>query len=189
MRLKTKWHKTAKPKTATQIASVVAFIIWRVTEETVTHIQRDKFTIATQAQAFAMIAEFLAFFIQLADRVAYQRLSEEQRPAFIQALAKRLGEILEDNQITRLGPPGEESYPTRFVNLLNGRLADYAMFGYTEEPDFPPLRYLGNRIMEVMDKKDQSWIIDQIIEIEAPEAIKNVLKGLRDMLVAENIAV
>lgn len=188
MRLKTKWHQSAKPKTAQQIASVVAFIMWRVAEETVTHIQKDKFEIASQQQAFTMISEFLAFFVQLADRVAYQRLSEEQRPAFIQALAKRLGEILEDNQLARLGPPGTESYPARFVALLNSRLDDYATFAYTEEPDFPPLRYLGNRIMDVMGKKDQSWIIDQIIEIEAPEAIKNVLKGLRDMLVADQIA-
>lgn len=188
MRLKTQWHRSAKPKTAGQIASVVAFIIWRVTEETVTHIQRDKFEITSQEQAFAMIAEFLAFFVQLADRIAYQRLNEEQRPAFIQALAKRLGEIFEDNRTARISSTEQESRPTDFIALLNDRLNDYATFTYTEYPDFPPLRYLGNRIMDVMDKKDQPWIIDQIIEIEAPEAVKNVLKGLRDMLVADQIA-
>jgi len=189
MRVKTQWHKSAKPKSVAQVASVVALIMWRVAEETVTHIQQDKFEIASQQQAFAMIAEFLAFFIQLGDRVAYQRLGEELRPAFIQALAKRLGETLEDNQLPRLGPPFDESYPARFVALLNSRLADYATFDYAEEPDFLTLRYLGNRIMDVMDRKDQSWIIDQIIEIEAPEAVKNVLKGLRDLLVAEQITI
>jgi hypothetical protein len=64
----------------------------------------------------------------------------------------------------------------------------YALFDYAEEPDYSTLRYLGNRIMELMGKQDQSWIIDQIIEIEAPEAVKNVLKGLRDTLVVDSIA-
>jgi hypothetical protein len=189
MRVKSKWHKTDKPKTPQQVASVIAFIIWRVTEETVTHIQKDKFEIASQQQAFDMIGEFLAFFVQLTDRVAYLRLGGELRAPVVQAVAKRLGEILEDNQLARLGSPGEESYPARFVKLLNERLTDYATFDYAEEPDFPTLRYLGNRIMDLMGKGDQSWIIDQIIEIEAPEAIKNVLKGLRDTLVADSIAI
>ena len=55
MRVKTQWHKDDKPKTPQQVASVIALIIWRVTEETVTHIQKDKFEIASQQQAFDMI--------------------------------------------------------------------------------------------------------------------------------------
>ena len=188
MRVKSKWHKTDKPKTPQQVASVIAFIIWRVTEETVTHIQKDKFEIASNQQAFAMIEEFLAFFIQLTDRVAYMRLGGDLRGPVVQATAKRLAEILEENQLIRLGPPGEQSYQARFIALLNGRLGDYAMFDYADEPDYPTLRYLGNRIMDLMPKQDQSWIIDQIIEIEAPEAIKNVLKGLRDTLDPDSIA-
>lgn len=188
MRVKSQWHKTDKPKTPQQVASVIAFIIWRVTEETVTHIQQDKFEIASQQQAFDMIAEFLAFFIQLTDRVAYMRLGGDLRAPVVQATAKRLAEILEENQLIRFGAPVGESYQTRFIALLNARLGDYALFDYADEPDYPTLRYLGNRIMELMPKQDQSWIIDQIIGIEAPEAIKNVLKGLRDTLVADSIA-
>jgi hypothetical protein len=41
MRIKSQWHKDDKQKTVQQVASVIAFIIWRVTEETVTHIQQD----------------------------------------------------------------------------------------------------------------------------------------------------
>ncbi len=188
MRIKSQWHKGDKPKTVQQVASVIAFIIWRVTEETVTHIQKDKFEIASQQQAFDMIGEFLAFFVQLTDRVAYLRLGGELRAPVVQAVAKRLGEILEDNQLARFGPPEDADYRTRFVGLLNARLGDYALFDYAEEPDYSTLRYLGNRIMELMGKQDQSWIIDQIIEIEAPEAVKNVLKGLRDTLVVDSIA-
>lgn len=188
MRVKSKWHKTDKPKTPQQIASVIAFIIWRVSEETVTHIQKDKFEIASAQQGFDMIIEFLAFFIQLTDRVAYMRLGGDLRAPVVQATAKRLAEILEDNQLARFGTPAGESYQTRFINLLNTRLADYAMFDYADEPDYPTLRYLGNRIMELMPKQEQSWIIDQVIGIEAPEAIKNVMKGLRDTLVVDNIA-
>jgi hypothetical protein len=188
MRVKTQWHKGDKPRTVPQVASVIALIIWRVTEETLTHIQQDKFEIASQQQAFAMVSEFLAFFVQLTDRVAYLRLGGELRAPLVQAVAKRLGEILEENQLLRLGPPEGEGYRARFVTLLNERLSDYALFDYAEEPDYATLRYLSNRIMELMDKRDQSWIIDQITEIEAPEAVKNVLKGLRDTLVPDSIA-
>lgn len=186
MRVKAQWHKTDKPKTPQQIASVAAFIIWRVTEETLTHIQKERFEIASQPQAFGMMAEFLAFFVQLVDRVAYLRLGSEQRAPVVQAVAKRLAEILEENQLVRLGTPEGEGYQPRFIRLLNERLADYATFDYAEEPDFPTLRYLGNRILEWTEKQDQPWIIDQIIEIEAPEAVKNVLKGLRELFGAPN---
>ncbi len=62
------------------------------------------------------------------------------------------------------------------------------MFDYADEPDYPTLRYLGNRIMELMPKQDQSWFTDHVIGIEAPEALRNVMKGLRDTLVVDNIA-
>lgn len=182
MRVKTNWHKGDKPRTVAQVASVVALVIWKVTEETVTHIQQDKFEIATHEQAFAMVEEFLAFFIQLADRVSYVRLGSDLRPPFMQALAKRIAETYEDNVLPRLGPPGEPGYKARFVAKLNERLVDYSGFDYADEPDYPVLRYLGNRIMEVMAKHDQSWIIDQIIEIEAPTALKQVQKALRELL-------
>ncbi|MBS4095738.1 MAG: hypothetical protein KGZ83_02730 [Sulfuricella sp.] len=187
MRVKTHWHKDGKQRTVPQVASVVALIIWKVTEETVTHIQQDKFEIASQEQAFAMIEEFLAFFIQLADRVSYVRLGSDLRPPFMQALAKRIAETFDENALPRLGPPGEEGYKSRFIATLNQRLGDYAGFDYADEPDFPVLRYLGNRIMDVMAKHDQSWIIDQIIEIEAPRALAQVQKGLRELLVPDGM--
>lgn len=187
MRVKTTWHKGDKPRSVAMVASVIALVIWKTTEETVTHIQEDKFEIASQQQAFAMIEEFLAFFIQLADRVAYVRLGSDLRPPFMQALAKRLAEVLEENAVPRLGPGVD--YKANFVAKLNQRLGDYATFDYADEPDFPVLRYLGNRIMEIMPKQDQSWIIDQIIEIEAPKALKQVLKGLKELLDPDSMTV
>ena len=81
-----------------------------------------------------------------------------------------------------LGSPVERGYKSPFIELFNEQSTDYAMLGYSEAgPDFAFLRYLGNRVMEIMIEKDQSWVIDQIMENEAPQAVADIRKGMRGL--------
>jgi hypothetical protein len=183
VRIKSRWHRSDKPKSMTQSASVVAFIIWRVAQNALKRMRTEQYDIDAGPQYFAFLVELLIFLIQIADRIAYQRLDAAQRSAFTTALAIRVAEILDDNQGELLGSPQTGSYKESFIALLNKLASDYAEFKYTDAgPDFAFLRYLGNRVMETMAQKDRPWVIAQIMEIEAPQAVATVQKSMRNLL-------
>ena len=188
IRVKSQWHTRGDgSKSPQQVATVIASLIWRVAEEKVSHMQQQKFQIASQEQGFAMIAEYLAFLIQYTDRFVYGRVDEDYRAALIGAIAKRLAEILEDNQNTFLGASPDGSYQRRFIDTLNERLADYATFDYENgEPNYPSRRFLGGKVLELMPARDQSWTIDQVVEIEIPNALALLKKGLSGLFSEES---
>lgn len=188
IRIKTKWFKKdGEPKDAEEIASVLALVMWRLADKFTINLSKADYDIVTPQRGFIMLAEFLAFEVQYADRLAYNRIEDAARAAFIQAVAKRLAAIMEEN-IREVTPNDDEGYDYQagFIDLLNRRLVDYATFDMTDEkPGFATLRYLGNCIHEVLDKRDKPWIIDQITEIEAPEAVESIKKTMRGLLETE----
>jgi hypothetical protein len=182
MRIKSQWFRDDKPKTAQQSASVIAFIAWRLAQNAVKQMRAAQFDIDPGPQYFAFLGEFLVFLIQIADRIAYGQLEGTYRADFTTALVIRVAEILEENQDALLGSPAERTYKSLFIDLFNAESADYATLGYGEAgPDFAFLRYLGNRVMDLMPKKDQSWVIDQIMEIEAPQAVADIRRGMQGL--------
>lgn len=187
IRVKSQWHNRGDgAKSPQQVATVIASLIWRVAEEKVSHMQQEKFQINSKEQGFAMIAEYLAFLIQYTDRFVYGRVDEEYRAALVGAIAKRLAEILEDNQIAFIGQSAE-GYQKRFIAMLNERLGDYATFDYDNgEPNYPSRRFLGGKILELMPPRDHSWTIDQVVEIEIPNALSLIRKGLSGLFSEES---
>jgi hypothetical protein len=83
--------------------------------------------------------------------------------------------------------PSPDSYQKRFIDLLVERLAEYSTFDYEDgEPGYPCRRFLGSKILELMPKRDQSWTIDQVVEIEVPNALTLVRKGLDGLFAEES---
>jgi hypothetical protein len=182
LRIKSHWFKDDKPKSAQQLAGAVAFIVWRVAQNALKRMRVAQFDIDPGPQYFAFSSEFLMFLVQIADRIAYQRMEASERVAFTTALAMRLGEILEDNQTDLLGPAPGRSYRSQFISLFNERSPEYAQYGYTDAgPDFAFVRHLGNQLLEVMLEKDHSWVVSQVMEIEAPEAVSMIQKSMADL--------
>ncbi len=189
MRIKTQWHNTAHTGDNTQSASVVALICWRLASATIGNLRKEDYRITDPAQGYAIIAEILYFLIQLADRMAHEKFSLEQRTAFVTALANRLGEILHDNVLDVPGVDATADYKGQFIARLNERADDYATFGYTEDgPDFAFVRYLGLRIMDRLPQQDKSWIVDQIMDIEVPEMVKTLKKAITELFPPANEA-
>jgi hypothetical protein len=179
MRIKSQWFKGDRPKSAKENASAMAFIIWRVAQNALKRMRAEQYDIDPGAQYFAFMAEFAVFLAQIADRIAHQTLEGELRAGFTTAVVLRLGEIFEENERDLLGEIAGPSYKNQFITLFNDRSTDYAEFGFGDEgPDFAFMRYLGNCVMHIMPKKDQSWVIDQIMAIEAPEAVATIRKGM-----------
>jgi hypothetical protein len=190
VRMKTRWHRSrrsrrnmegsSKPKTLDDLAGVVAFNIWKISQETFRHMDKEGFTFEDE-QVIGVIREMAAFLIQIADRMVYGKLEEAERAEFINAVARQVVETLQANQEDLFGPG---DYRTPFVELLNERLARYAEFNYDENegPGYAFKRYLGERTAEAMVGTDNKWVIEHVMEIEAPDAVKNIRRLVRDVM-------
>lgn len=185
MRIKSTWFKPERQHTPGELAGALSFVIYKMGDNALKNTRKAHFEIAIGTQYFAFLTEFLLFLIQVADRIAYRRLSEEDRFAFTSSLANRVAETHAENESRLLG--GQLSECKRhFIDQLNLRAGEYAEFNYDENgPDFSFMRYLGFCIDQVMDKKDNGWIIDQMMSIEAPEAVEMIEKTFRNLLESE----
>lgn len=181
LRVKTVFFKNAGGRSSAEIASVLASTIWRLSDEVVTNLSRWDCDIITPERGMKILAEMAAFLLHMGDRMACGHLAEADRARFIQAAGRRLGEIMQDNIRVMVGDDGFD-YKANFIDLINRRAADYATFECTpEKPSFPILRYLGLAVREYMIESDQPWVADQIMDIQAPEALgmlKKTVDGL-----------
>jgi len=183
IRVKSSWHKGDRKKTPQEIAGALAFIIWRLSDNTLKNVRKADFDIAIGAQYFAFLQEFLIFLVMVADRIVYTQLSEEDRFEFTSALANRVAEHMAENQTEWLGG-AMRVYKDSFVERLNQRAGEYAEFNYSGvETSFTFILHLGQCMRDVVDEKDKTWVVDQIMAIEVPESIamlEKAMKGLFD---------
>jgi hypothetical protein len=185
MRIKSNWFKPGREHSPEELAGAFSFVIYRIADNALKQTRKADFEIAVGTQYFAFLTEFLVFVIQVADRIAYRRLSQEERVAFTSTLANRIAETHAENESRLLGGELAEC-KRRFIDRLNQRANEYADMSFEENAtNFSFLRYLGFCMDEVMDEKDNGWIIDQIMSIEAPEAVEMVEKTFRNLLESE----
>lgn len=183
LRLKTVWFKNAGGRSSAELASVLASTIWRLADNAVTNLSKWDCDIITPERGMRILGEMAAFLVHMTDRMLYGRVPEEERARLVQSAGKRLAQIVHDN-IREMGADDGFDYQANFIDLLNRRAADYATFECApDKPSFPLLRYLGLAVRELMLESDQHWVADQIMDIQAPEALgflKKTLDGLLD---------
>lgn len=178
IRLKTKFH-TAGQRSAKTLASVVAVLAWKLALESIKRMRKADYDIDVGRPYFNFVCEFNVFLAVCADRIAYRELDEADRIEFTTALAQNLARFVEENSIMLLGEavPGESQ--RAFIELFNRRSGEYAEFAYDEKgPDFGFKRLFAACLREILPAKDQLWVIDQAMDIEAPEALKMLDKTL-----------
>jgi len=191
-RLKSHWFRGGASKSAQQQASAAAFIVWRVARHTLDRMRRAGFDVEVGPPYFAFLREVLVFLVALADRIAYARQGAEGRIAFTAALVHHLARILQENEDDLLGPApdGAPSNGDTFIDLVNEVTGHYAEFGADPtraddgagfHPDFAFVRYLGRRLEPALPEKDRRWVLDQVMAVEAPEAVAMVQRSLRDL--------
>ena len=184
IRVKTVWFKKDGERTADEIASAVATTTWRVADKAVDNLGRENYDIITAERGFKLIAEFLAFLVHYCDRMAYATLPSERRMAVLQAVSHRLGEVMEQNVHSMVGTGDGRDYKKEFIDFLNRRFAEYAVFEFPEDDkaSFPALRFLGLQIRDEMGDNDKTWVMDQIMDIEMPEMMGTVRKSFKGLL-------
>jgi hypothetical protein len=186
MRIKNRWFRAKSPRGPQDIAGGVAFIAFRIGQNALKNMRKADFDIAPGPQYFSFLAEWLIFLVQIADRIAYEHMEDDDRVQFTTAMANRLGEILEENRDDLLGKAGGAevgSFKGRFIGLLNQRADEYANHDYNDDgPDFGFLRHLAFHLVAIMEDKDKGWVHDQVIAIEAPEAAATIRRGFLGLL-------
>lgn len=188
LRIKSQWFQAGTAKTPQQTASAMAFIAWRVAQNTLKQMRSAHFDIDVGPQYFAFTREVLVFFTQVLDRMAHESMGPQARAEFITALVQRVAEILQDNEDTFLGAPpdGQPSYYDQFIDLFNELADHYADFGFDAQgPDFAFVRYLGHRIEALMPVKDQRWVVEQIMAAEVPDAVQILRNAMQGVLSTE----
>jgi hypothetical protein len=179
IRMRTKWH-TRGPKSIEDRAGVVGFNIWKIANETWKHMEKEGFRPGDDRQIVALITEMAAFLLQVSDRLVYGQLSEDERARFMNALGQHLAKTLQSNMLDMFGPG---DYTAPFIATLNARLADYSEFDFADfRPSYAMLRYLGDKMADAMAGTDGKWVIEQTIEIEAPEALDRIRKLVHEVL-------
>lgn len=185
MRIRSKFHDKSRPKSLEELAGALAFTAWRIGHTTVTRLYNDGFDFRSNEQLLEVIGEFLAFLIQSADRLAHARgdLDDEERGRFVNTLALRLVDHMVDNRVEELGPG--EHHRALVIDRLNERLANYAEFDFVDgQPSYPMLRYFGSCVHELLgtDQGHNKWVQEQIAEVEAPAALKDLRRAVEGLL-------
>jgi hypothetical protein len=180
-RIRTRWHNKQKPKSIETIAGAMGMNIWKMASGTANKMYNEGFNFKSNSQLLDLIGEIVIFLVQLSDRIAYEELDAEQRQRFTQALAGHLVGTMVENQIEELGPSDE--YQRLFIEKLNQHLEGYSEFSASGgDPSYQMLRYFGTLADQVMGGSDNKWVIEHVMEVEAPVLVKQLKEGMAKIL-------
>ena len=180
VRVFNKFH-TSGARSPKMLASVVAMLAWKQAIESIRRMRKAWYDIDTGKPYFDFVCEFLVFLAHAADRIAFRSLDAATRAEFTTALAIRLAEMVEESRGDLLGDAEPGACQRDFIDLFNRRGADYGEYAYgpeTNGPDFGFKRMFASALREILPEKDKLWVIDQAMDIEAPDAIKALEKAM-----------
>jgi hypothetical protein len=171
--VKTRWRKKGA-RTVEERAGVIGANVWKISTEIFKHMEKEGFRFGSDRLVTDVLAEFIAFLVQLCDRAVYGRLSDAERAALIGEVVRHLAATMENNQRDLLGPG---DYRKPFIDLLNTRFGEYAGFAYAgAEPGYPCLRFFAAKVADAMASGDNKWVVEQMMDIEAPEMVRLAAK-------------
>jgi hypothetical protein len=178
--IKTRWRKKG-PRSLAERAGVIGANVWKLALEFFRHLEKDGFRFGSDRLVTDVLTEFIAFLVQLVDRAAYGRLDEAGRASLLGGVVRHLAATMENNQLDLFGP-GEYRKP--FIAAMNARSSEYAEFEYRDgEPGYACLRYFASRVSDAMAEGDNRWVIEQMMDVEAPEMVR-LVKQLVEQTVA-----
>ena len=183
MRVKSTWHKT-QVKTIDDIAGALAFNAWRITKNQLTDLINEAYVIEKE-QVFDVIQEYLCYLIQCVDRLTFDILDAKKRQELVIALAKQSADYYHENKGERIGAG---DHWQEFIQTYNERAQDYSDYVFQDgEPNYLFMRYFGEKIQQAMTAVDDKWIIQQMVEIQAPKAFQAIQKSVNDLVSVKQI--
>ncbi|KHD10888.1 hypothetical protein PN36_26170 [Candidatus Thiomargarita nelsonii] len=162
MQIKSRWNKRAKEQSIEKIAGALGLISWKIATNAVLELENKGYQTDSNAHRLQIIGEFLAFLLQVADRLAFVKMETDERQRFISALAKLMVETFVDNQYDVLG---EGEHQKAFIELLNQRAEDYAELSFDDgEAGFDFRRFFGEQVAAVM--REKHFVSQEVMDIE-----------------------
>lgn len=180
LRIKSHWMNEHKARSLPEIAGALAFIAWNLAKDKAITLHCERFVYASDAQRLGVIEEYLIFLLQVADRLAYGMLDDEERRVLVTELARKLVQHVQDNAHDLLGA-GDHGTP--FLARLEQRSDEYAEHGFAEDgPSYPFLRHLGHAIQTLMGEgQENRWVIDQVMDKDGWDVYKRFSRAFRDL--------
>jgi hypothetical protein len=181
IRIKSQWHDENTSRSAQELGGAIAFIAWRLALDKAITLHGKHFVYEDDRQRLAVIAEYLCYEAQISDRLIHTMIEDEGRVAIITALVMKLADHYQDNAGDLLGPG---DHANAFIALFNQRSGEYAEFNFDRDgPSYPFLRHLGFEIQQVMgsDTHDNRWVIDQVMDVDAPDVYKQLARAIRNL--------
>ncbi|MCU7866473.1 MAG: hypothetical protein KZQ92_21180 [Candidatus Thiodiazotropha sp. (ex Lucinoma borealis)] len=181
IRIKSQWHDEDASRSADELGGAIAFIAWRIALDKAIALHGKHFVYEDDCQRLAVITEYLAYEVQISDRLIHGMVDNESRGAIITALVMKLADHYRDNAADLLGPG---DHANQFIALFNLRSVEYAEFNFSKDgPSYPFLRHLGFEIQQVMgsDEHDNRWVIDQVMDVDGPEVYKQLARAVRNL--------
>lgn len=181
--VKTRWRKKGARSLADR-AGVIGANLWKLSLEIFKHMEKEGFRFGSDRLVTSVLTEFIAFSVQLVDRAVYGKLSEAERALLVAEVVGHLAATMENNQLDLFGPG---QYRKPFVDALNVRFEEYAGFECPGgEPGYPCLRFFATRVSDVMAEGDNKWVVEQVMDLEAPEMVRLVRKLVEQTVAAGN---
>jgi len=185
-RIKDRWHNSTPENTKRQVlnektlldqASALGFIQWRTALNSAINLHAEDFRYDNDQQRVGVITEYLAFQIQITDRLSAEFLSDIERESLVVAMCQKAADQIQDN-LEDIAGPGQ--YRAPFIDLLNKRFDEYSEFEFRDgRPSYPAMRYLGHVVLGLLgDDQTNRWVIDQVMEIDAPAIVDQNIKSL-----------
>lgn len=180
LRIRDKWNNR-RNATLEENANVLAYNIWQLALAGAKNLHAEEFDYTNDEQRVGVIREYLMFLVHIADRLAYPRLDDEERGRFVSRLARDTARQLQRNQEQIMG---SGDYKSAYIDDLNMRMATYAEGSFDgDKPGYSLLRNFGEKVQAVMGSDQTNrWVIDQIMGIDAFDAVKQTTKTLNNLL-------
>lgn len=180
-RIRDRWRNPGKQNSIEDSATALAYICWQLALTSARNLHAEDFFYQDDRQRVAVIQEYLIFLNHVSDRLAFDRLSEAERPIFVSTLAHSSAAQLQRNASEVLGAG---DYRASFIDVLNQRNTDYGQCAFSNgAAGYSLLRTFGDRVKVIMgDDQTNRWVIDQVMDVDGPQLVQKLKKSLSSLL-------
>ena len=181
MRIRDRWPAREHSVSIEENAGALAYVCWQVALDGTKQLHAQKFDYRDDAQRVAVISEYLVFLIHICDRICATQLQPGDREIFVIKLTRVCAGHLHRNAEEILGPG---DYTEAFIDTFNVRSKDFSQCKYVNGgPGYSLLRAFGAQIQQLMgNDQTNRWVMDQVTEINAQNAVDQVQKSIRNIL-------
>ena len=181
MRIRDRWPARENSISVDENAGALAYVCWQVALDGSKQLHAQKFDYRDDLQRIAVISEYLVFLIHICDRFCATQLQPDERERFVIKLTQMSAGHLHRNAEEILGPG---DYTERFIETFNERTKDFSQCKYVNgSPGYSLLRAFGAQIQQLLgNDQTNRWVMDQVTEINAQNAVDQVQKSIRNIL-------